>query len=116
MRSILSCPCRDQRDEQGSSPRLHCACKIPGPSAAFPIDLGIPSTQWKRSMDKPCGEKFDMCLSRAGAFLISIEAVDSHAWKDFFLFSSRSMLKRATQEFDFCMASTGGRRGYLIEK
>lgn len=23
MRSILSCPCRDQRGEQGSSPRLH---------------------------------------------------------------------------------------------
>lgn len=36
MRLILSCPCRDQRGGQGSSPRLHATAKYPGQALRFP--------------------------------------------------------------------------------
>lgn len=51
LRSGLSCPCRDQRREQGSSPWLHATAEYPGQALCFP------STCRKRSMDKPCEEQ-----------------------------------------------------------
>lgn len=113
MRSILSCPCRDQRGEQGSSPRLHAPVKYPGQALRLLSTWVSPRPDGKEAWTNLV-KKYQPRVYGQRAAIVLIQPVESPACKK--PFSSRPMLRCAIQDFDFCLGSTGGRRGYLTEK